>query len=131
MPRGSKPTASSVAILARSVETLRALGGYLEGCGLQTAPLRRLDEIGAWRAQPAAMICFPDEFLDEDFNGSMRSLRQAQPKLLLVMVTRDAASIADAVAPLRGSLVPIVMPRPSFGWAIVDVLREHGRACIR
>lgn len=73
-------------------------------------------------------VIFPDDFDDEEVQPILRELRLTQPRLLLLMVTRAPQRFRDLVQADRRSFPPILLPRPSFGWEILDAIRAHADA---
>ena len=75
-----------------------------------------------------AAIIFPDDFEDEAVRALIRQLRRARPRLLSVIVTRAPQRFLDIAKPDGRSLPPIMLPKPSFGWDILDAIRAHANS---
>jgi len=115
---------SSATIVARTAATLDDLSQYLEQSGI---PIQALAHIDAGQVEPSAcaVVVFPDDYDERDARTFIRSLRHARPRLLLIVVTREPNRLEPVLGANEGSLAPVVLPRPSFGWSIVDVIRTH------
>jgi hypothetical protein len=127
MPKVRKPrTPLYVSIVAGNPQTLDGLQSYLEQAGVashSTRALLDLDMVAP--AFATATVIFPDDFPDEDAFALLEQLRSERPRLLALIVTRQPARFRDAAAADGRSLPPIILPRPSFGWDILDVVRSH------
>ena len=55
----------------------------------------------------------------------VRDLRRERPHLLTVLITRVPHRFRSVLYTDNRSRTPIVLPRPSFGWDILDALRDH------
>jgi hypothetical protein len=72
-----------------------------------------------------ATVIFPDDFPDAEVIAFVRKLRRAHPRLLSLLVTSEPQRFR-AIAEADGrSMPPIVLPKPSFGWDILDLIRAH------
>jgi hypothetical protein len=113
-----------IGIIASNPHTASSLRSYLEEAGLEvlivTGP-RRLAEM----ADLHALIVFPDDYPLSALLPMIDFLRRARSRPRLVVITRAPDRLA-ALSQRFGKIVPVVMARPAFGWAILDVLR--GRA---
>ena len=89
--------------------------------------MQTLARIDAGQVEPGscAVVVFPDDFEGPHALAFIRSLRQARPRLLIIVVTREPNRLAPVLGEDERSLAPVVLPRPSFGWSIVDVIRAH------
>ncbi|HYQ42166.1 MAG TPA: hypothetical protein VER11_09360 [Polyangiaceae bacterium] len=110
-----------VTIVAASAETLDGLQTYLSLAGLGARGTRRLGDFG--RAPCAAVVLFPDEFSAKDVLRELGRLRREQPSVLPLLVTREPRRYVDAIAVKGAGLAPIVIPKPAWGWTILDAIR--------
>jgi hypothetical protein len=85
--------------------------------------VRDLDR-AASRSATAAVL-FPDDFEYEEVIALVRQLRRARPRLFLLIVTRHPQHFHDVVKPDGRSLPPVILPKPSFGWDILDAIRAQ------
>ncbi len=120
-----KPT-THVAIVSKNPETLDGLGSYLERAGVPSRGARALAEPDlVWLDAATAAVIFPDDFTEGEVLELFRLLRQDRPRLCAVLVTREPHRFRP-LAPADEPAPPtIVLPRPSFGWDILDAIRAH------
>jgi hypothetical protein len=111
-----------VAVVASNPETLDGILDYLQRAGVQPMGSRRLE--GLLRATPAptAAVLFPDDFETPDLTRAVAELRRLHPAARLLLITREPQRFKQLAAP-DGDWAPLVLPNPSFGWAIVDAIR--------
>jgi hypothetical protein len=115
-----------VSILSANPETLDGLQAYLVGAGLPSRCLGALEDLEKKAAEPArALIVFPDDFAHDNVLRLLRRIRQAQPHLLVLLVTREPQHFNAAVEASGRSRPPVVLARPCFGWDILDVIRTQ------
>jgi hypothetical protein len=120
------PHALVVSVLADARETTDALRAYLEGAGVASVASCALEDPVS--ADAVAVVIFPDELDATAVVRWLSELRAARPSLLLVVVTSEVARLRPALDPDAHSRLPIVLPRPAFGWTILDAIRDHARA---
>jgi len=119
---GSKQRATVyVTIVASRAETLDGLQTYLSLAGLGARGTRRLDDF--WREPCTAVVLFPDEFLVKDVLRELARLRREQPRVLSILITREPQRYVDSVGVEGAGLAPIVIPKPAWGWTILDAIR--------
>lgn len=121
-PRG--PAATFVTVVTGNAETADGLEAYLRRAGVETATTRALEKLdAATPARAAAVVVFPDDF---DFEGVVRhvgALAAGRPDLLVVFVTKDPKRF-DALE-LSPAVAVLVIPRPAWGWTILDAVRAR------
>ena len=115
----------SVMVVADNRETIDGLHSYFQGAGVASHTARGLGDATAIRAATTALVLFPDEFDAKDVVRRIAALRTSRPRLLLVVVTSAPQRFRSALEPDGRSLLPIVLPKPAFGWAILDAIRAH------
>ncbi len=123
-----RPGGTWVAIVSNNPETLDGLKHYFGQTGIAshcTSAVRDLAAVAPARA--TAAVIFPDDFDERDVLELLRALRRHRPDVLALLVTRDPNRFRPAVEADGHPLPPILLPRPSFGWEIVDVIRAHRR----
>jgi hypothetical protein len=115
-----------VAIVSSRAETLDGLQEYLQRVGASCRGTRNLGDVASAgsRATDSAII-FPDDFDRAEVQSTLASIRRLHPGLLVVLVTREPQHYRSAAAPPSERPPLVVLPRPSLGWEIVDVLRAH------
>lgn len=118
-----------VSIVSANPETLDGLHAYFEGAGVSshcTRAVRNLDRVAPRRT--TATVLFPDDFEDDEVRDLVKRLRRTRPRLFSLIVTREPQPFHDVVKPDGRSLPPIMLPKPSFGWDILDAIRAQADA---
>lgn len=117
-----------VSIVSANPETRDGLQTYLVDAGISSQSVNLLSdaELVAPEGVRAAVI-FPDDFDLGEVATLVRKLRRASPPLLSILVTREPSRVASATAP-NGEARVVILPRPSFGWDILDAIRAHASA---
>ncbi len=109
-------TKEYVVVVAAREETLDGLHAYLDKLGVPCHCARATAEIE--RAAPeavTAIVVFPDDLAEADVLASLSTLREGRPRVRTVVVTRSPERF-------RGPHVDVVLPRPAFGWDILDAI---------
>jgi hypothetical protein len=126
-PRDREPEAKSlvVAVVSKNHETHEGLRTYLETAGVDARCLS--DVTTCTRDAPAgavAFVVFPDDFEWEPVAKAIRELLDRRAKALPVVVTAHPKRF-DVFG--RTSRI-LVVPRPAWGWTIVDAVRVHAES---
>lgn len=121
--QSSKPL--HVTVVADNPQTVEVLHSYFTRVGVTAHGARELDAIASAPAAATAVILFPDDFRASDVEIKIQALRRARPKLLIVLVTAAPQALGAAVEPDGRSQPPLVLPRPAFGWTILDAIRDR------
>ena len=122
--RTSTPTSHRVVIVASSGDTRAKLQRYMEDAGVPTGVTHRLVAT-AVPEETAAIVVFPDDFSEEAVLSYLRAVCTARPRAVLVAVTRYPQRFENIATADRQLLNVIVLPRPSFVWAIRDAIRPQ------
>lgn len=117
-----------VVIVSANAETVDGLQGYLVGVGINAQSAGSLAATANLPARTTAVVLFPDGFNAEDALGHARALHRERPRLLLLLVTRDARGFSEALASDQREPPVLILPKPAFGWTIVDAIRLHAQA---
>jgi hypothetical protein len=118
-----------VSIVSANPETIDGLQAYFGGVGVPSQCTRAVQDLDMVAPDCAtAAVIFPDDFADREVHSLIREIRRSRPKLLALLVTRTPQRFREAVEPDGRSLPPIVLPKPSFGWDILDAIRAHADA---
>lgn len=125
MRRKTAASSHDVTVIAESPETLDGLLDYLNQAGMRARGVRTLDAMPSVDATRAAVVLFPDGFAMPEIIAMIRAIRTLRSDLLLLLVTGDSPRFQDAVRPLGRSTLPQVLPKPAFGWTILDAVRHH------
>jgi hypothetical protein len=128
MVGGSQPPKSFyVNVIADNRETIDGLHAYFQSAGVASHATRTLRDASMVSATTSAVVIFPDEFDAEAVVHRLASLRATRPKLLVVVVTSTPQRFRPALDPDGHSFLPVVLPKPAFGWTILDAIREHAQ----
>ena len=124
----SRPCAKAlyVTIIAGNRETVDGLQGYFQRAGVASHATRALDDASMIPPASTAVVLFPDDFGDADVIKRISLLRSTRPGLLFVLVTSDRHRLSPALRFDPKSPLPIVFPKPAFGWDILDAIRGCG-----
>ena len=121
-PRG-KPL--YVTVVSNNAETLRGLQAYFDEAGVPTHGTRAISDLSMVAPATTAVVLFPDDFVEREVLDTIAALQRARPRLLMLVVTRQPQLFGQALAPDGHALV---LPKPSFGWSILDAIRAHADA---
>jgi hypothetical protein len=124
MPTRKRATGlKQVAIVSANPETLDGLQSYLHGAGVDARGTRRLEDC-AELSTPAtvAVVLFPDDFSRDKVVTTVVALCARGPTILQVLVTGHPKTF-EAVGQGRRNV--LVVPRPVWGWTILDAIRAH------
>jgi hypothetical protein len=109
-----------VTIAATNPKTLDGLSSYLRGAGIGARCTRDLAECTTER-NVAAVVIFPDDFRWEKVEAALAELAGVRPLILTVLVTAHPQKFEK----LRAAEKVIIMPRPVWGWTILDLIRAQ------
>ena len=112
-----------VAIISDNPETLDGLREYLEGAGITTYGSRQLATPLLMSRPLAAVVFFPDDFRTGDVFDLVTRLLRDRPNVRALIVTGDPRRYEPLVALRAVSAVPIIIPKPAWGWTILDSIR--------
>jgi hypothetical protein len=110
-----------VTIIAQSAETRDGLQTYLSQAGLAARGTMRLGDIDPNPC--AAVVLFPDEFSHAEVVRELSRLQRERPQLLPLLVTREPERYLELTEPDSAQSPPIVIPKPAWGWTILDAIR--------
>jgi hypothetical protein len=126
MSSGPRRRAANVTIIARNRETVDGLQAYLQRAGVASRALRTLGDSSMIPTCSSAVVLFPDDFESAEVILRISMLRAERPRLLIVVVTSEPQRLRSALGPEPESLLPVIFPKPAFGWTILDTIT--GRA---
>jgi hypothetical protein len=115
---------TKITVIADNPETLEGLRHYLSGVGVVPYTARTLNDLDTLSCS-MALVLFPDGFGTADVTASVASIRAAHPQLLILFVTSAPQLFSLVLGPDNESLLPIVLPKPVFGWTILDTIRAR------
>jgi hypothetical protein len=112
---------AQVTIVASSSETLDGLKDYLLRAGLGA---RGSHDLGAAHSEPcSALVLFPDGFSLDAVRDALERLRREKPGVLSLVITGEPERYGPLARTEGLGRPPIVMPRPAWGWMILDAIR--------
>ncbi len=121
----SPPPSLEVIVYARHAETLDGLEAYFRDAGVRSTGSHALPPTPQLPSSAAAVVLFPDDFPAPEVLSSISALRTSRPAVLLVVVTGSPQRLGAALEPDGRSLQPVLLPKPAFGWNILDAVRLH------
>jgi hypothetical protein len=113
-----------VTIVSANPETLDGLQSYLRQAGIRARGTGEIESGAAMDLDPTAVVFFPDEFPADDVLKEVARLRRERPQVLIVLVTREPRRFTQTLA-TNERAPTIVVPKPVWGWAILDAIRGH------
>jgi hypothetical protein len=108
-----------VTIVCSNEETLDGLEAYLRQAGIVVHATRALEEKLARECD--AMVFFPDEFATDAALAVMVGAHRERPAMRVVVVTHQRDRFAAALG--SEDVVATVIPKPAWGWTILDAIR--------
>jgi hypothetical protein len=123
--RRQSSKSSYVRVVADNPQTIERLHSYFTRAGVPSSATRELGAVSSVPLAATAVVLFPDDFEPSDVNAILLALRRARPKLLIVLVTGAPQYFGVALAPDGRSVLPLVLPKPAFGWTILDAIRAR------
>jgi len=110
-------------VVAESQGTLDNLHSYFTRVGVTSTGARELGDVSMVPRDATSLVLFPDAFDYALVEGFVLALRRARLELRILLVSSAPQHLAAAVAPDGISVPPLVLPRPAFGWTILDAIR--------
>jgi hypothetical protein len=126
MPKAQqRPTAeSTVLVVSSKAETLQGMNEYFRQTGIVSASRRAINPLAGLPHPLRALVLFPDDFSAHCALTYLSLVRTRRPDLTIVVVTKDPTEYVAATATDGHPLDAIVLPRPAFGWTILDAIRK-------
>jgi hypothetical protein len=109
-----------VVIISANPETLDGLQSYLQSAGFAARGSRSLD--GCDVTSAVAVVLFPDDFTPEAVCVALAGFADRRAGVFQMLVTGSPKKFEHLTEELRNVLV---VPRPVWGWTIVDAIRAH------
>jgi hypothetical protein len=108
-------------IVSRNDLTADALRSYFEQCGVPSVVTDRFDAPTS-DDEVTAIVVFPDEFPAESAAASIERLAKSFLGARIIVVTRHTARFEQATAGIEvlSESRVVVLPRPVWGWALLD-----------
>ena len=124
--RPTSPTAVYVSIVSNNPDTIDGLQLYFKGAGIPSHCTRTITDIEMVAPSVVtATVLFPDDFATEKVLALIRDLRRSRPRVFALLITCEPQRYRAVVEANGLSLPPLVLPKPSFGWDILDAIRAH------
>lgn len=109
-------------VVSTNPETLDGLQGYLRGAGVVAHCTRCLADCAKFASKGTrAVVLFPDDYRWEKVVATLADLAGLRPPGLPVLVTAHPQRFAK----LTEAKDVIIMPRPVWGWTILDAIRAQ------
>lgn len=108
-----------IGIIANNDRTVSDLLAYFAKVGIDAYRHTETDSASTCDVLQA-MVIFPDDFDAEPVDRLLAQLTSREPALFQLIVTRQPQRFTAAA-----ELPRLIMPRPTFGWLILDAIRAH------
>lgn len=106
-------------------DTLIRLRDYLTKSGVQVRATRQLAD--AWRNPGAAVVLLPDDFDTDEVTDCISHLLSGKSSPFLIVITAVTRLFEPFADGLGQPGRVVIMPKPVWGWSILDLLRSRGR----
>jgi hypothetical protein len=113
-----------VVVIGEDPETVDGLQAYLANVGISACTAHSLDAAIDIPAT-TAFVVFPDGFRGTEVVERIAALRGQRPGLLLLVVTSQPQRFTRALKAESKTSSCVVLPKPAFGWIILDAIRLH------
>lgn len=114
----------NVAIVSRNPETLDGLEAYLRSAGVTTSSAQLIERSSQIAAAVSVLVVFPDDYEWDSVIPAMAACLRSNPRAQLVVVTSTPQRFERVVWP-DDAAIPLIVPKPAWGWTILDVVRAH------
>jgi hypothetical protein len=116
-----------VTVVAENPETIDGLQGYLQGAGVACHATRSMGDESTVPAVSTSLVLFPDDYDVHGATDWILLLRRSRPQLRILLVSNQPQRFQDATVAIGRSVPPVVLPKPAFGWTILDAVRDGAR----
>jgi hypothetical protein len=108
-------------------DTLIRLRDYLVRAGMQTRATRRLSD--AWKSSSGeGIVLLPDDFDTAQVTEGLSGMLARAPSPFVIIVTAWPPLFEPLVQSIGDPDSVVLMPKPVWGWTILDLLRARGGA---
>ncbi|MGK3995827.1 hypothetical protein [Sorangium sp. So ce1024] len=114
-----------VVIVSDHAETLDGLQDYLQRAGVTAHVTRHLRAAVLDGADVVAVVLFPDEYPLAEVEATVERLLRERPSVLPVLVTRNPRQFGALGSAAGARDVPAIIPKPAWGWTILDLIRAR------
>jgi hypothetical protein len=126
MPSRPRSSPLSVTVVSRHAETLERLSSYFDASGVAARASADLGDLATLAPETTAVVLFPDDYDATQVESRLAELRKRRPQVLPLIVTRAPHRFAPAAD--GGSTPAVVLPKPTFGWSLLDAIRAHAQS---
>jgi hypothetical protein len=106
-------------------DTLIRLRDYLTQSGVQVRATRQLGDV--CRSPGAAVILLPDDFDAGEVTACLSRLLSGKTSPFLIVITAMTRLFEPLAEAFGNPQELVIMPKPVWGWTILDLLRSRGR----
>jgi hypothetical protein len=110
----------TVIVLSNNAETLKGMNRYFTQTGIASLSRQTLNPLAELASTIHALVVFPDDFAAHAALSYLSMVRTRRPDLSVVIVTKSPATYTTMTSTDGHPLDAIVLPRPAFGWTILD-----------
>lgn len=111
-----------VTVVGESAKTIESMRRYLSAAGVNSGAMRELPRTSTLSQLGDALVIFPDEFDTSAVLATIENVQRLRPQLRLLLVTSAPQRYQDRQSS-DNALPPILLPKPAFGWSILDAIR--------
>jgi len=111
-------------IVCDNDETLLGLRAYLSRASIAARATRSLADAWSQIASVDALVLFPDDFDTGQVTDGLSRVLATAFRTFVIVVTADFQCFESLVQSTGGSRA-VVMPKPVWGWTILDLLRAR------
>jgi hypothetical protein len=122
--QGTSPSPPTL-VVCDDDDTLIRLRDYLVRAGVETRATRRLGD--AWgRPASECIVLLPDDFNAGEVTDGLVQLLSSASSPFVIVVTADPRLYEPLIESLGNRESVVIMPKPVWGWTILDLLRQRG-----
>lgn len=96
---------------------------YFSQAGIASLSRRVINPLAELASSLRAAVVFPDDFPAHEVASYLSMVRMRRSDLTIVIVTKEPPVYRAMTAADGHPLSAIVLPRPAFGWTILDAIR--------
>ncbi len=115
----------TVLVVCSNAETREGLEDYFGQTGIAVTSRHTINPLAELSSSLRAMVMFPDDFPPHQASAYLSMARARHPDLTVVIVTKEPPVYTGMTATNGRPLNAIVLPRPVFGWTILDAIRAE------
>jgi hypothetical protein len=115
---------AGVVVLGSNQSTLEQLSEYFADTGVKAYARCSLTPLVELRPAVQVVVMFPDDFPKPHVSAYLTDLGNRRPELAFVIVTQFPAKYQAIMGANGKALRGHILPRPSFGWTILDAIRD-------